>query len=296
MKSLLIDNWTVEKAIANTRENTYSPEIKRLICFMVLWDDVYYLENESANWWKERIENREDLRFLFKLKPLAVNTGVENEADLIYNQEFKNKKTAIIAKGAIEYIINATKHGIHYAPVDERASFIEKEKLRDDTFTRNEIVGSVEKEMLAYFRRSAEKINSANIHLGMDSLFSLIKRKNHYDISKDIEAYKKSPRLLLFKRWVDGFENNIIKGKDLQIDEYLNELHAIKNSNPLKDATDNVDISAMIKVTLPLSFIIKGAKLLSPRFLFPCYLYRKGIKHATEIVFPSRGRFTEKIE
>ncbi len=285
MKSLLIDNWTIMKAIANIDTNYSSPEIKRIICFLVLWDEVYYLDNEHSSWWRDRIVNCEELAFLNELKPLKVSENM-SAINQVYDEVLCKEETSIVAKGALEYLKIANDNDSHYVPVDERARFIEKYELKNTTFTRNEVLDVIDKEMLDYFKYSAEKIKAADMHLCLDSLYLMIRNTNSRDIVKSINHFKEKRMVKGFRNWIDRFENEIKAGKQLMIDEYLNELEEIQNMDPLEKLFGQMDISSVINLKLPLFPIVNGIKKINPKFVFPCYLYKKGISLAKDIVFP----------
>lgn len=72
MKSVLIDNWTIERIIDNFSNNKkmISEEVKALLIAMVLWDDVCFLDDENSSWWKYIVDNMEEYCFLKQLKPI----------------------------------------------------------------------------------------------------------------------------------------------------------------------------------------------------------------------------------
>ena len=243
IKSLLIDNWTIEKAMANYREGDLN-EIKRIMCFMVLWDDVYYMDNPATLHWKERVDD---------------NLSAEN-------------------------------NNIHYVPVDERAVFIEKHGIRDILFSRNEIIDSVNRDIMEYYKNSAEIIHNANLELGLESLYIMINNEKNKtsDFSDKIIALKNKPMVKQFRKWADGFESDIKKGKILVVDKYLEELKEIQNMEKDVRVTGELFPIPTLKIELQpgLRDMMRG---LSPQFLFPCYLYRKGIENAREIIFPHQS-------
>ena len=67
MADIMIDNWTLQRAaisINDTYEKISSPneEYVKLIEALVLWDHVYFIDNEYSQYWK---------KFLYRLHRLT---------------------------------------------------------------------------------------------------------------------------------------------------------------------------------------------------------------------------------
>ena len=285
MKALLIDNWTITKAIGNFSIDRVSTELKRIMGFMVLWDEVYYLDNEYASWWKECVRMESELSFLNNLKPLKPDDVYDNDINKEF-EKYKDKYNFTVARGAIEYLLYADTNGMQYAPVDERADFIEKSQIVDMDFSRNEIIKYIDSELLAYYKRSAEKIKKANIDLGFETIYGLIESKKKTDTSyeKKITSLKNSMLIKSFRSWIDDFENTIKSGKELNIDDYYTKLARIIKEQETVKIQGTIGLVPFEKPSLKLllRYPLKG---LTPGFLFPSYLYKRGIKNSKEIVF-----------
>lgn len=290
MNSILIDNWTIEKAISGAVENR-NVELKRIMCFMLLWDDVYYLDNGYSSWWKECLDhNNEGLEFLRKLKPLPINTEYKTIVQDTYEKQYKKVEIPTIAKGALEYLVNAELNNICYAPVDERAAFIQNYKLTNNEFSRNDILKAIDAELLEYYNESAEKIRKADISLVTEAIISMIEGDSSKDVSERIEKLKRKPMIRRFRKWVDSFETDVNEGKLLLVDEYLKELKDIEHMSidtELKPSTENIWFP-MITLELHIP-ILKVLKTWRPQFMFPSFIYKKGKNNAKNIIFSKQS-------
>ena len=291
MNSILIDNWTIEKAISNSKtQEIKSAELKRIMCFMILWDNVYYLDNGYSSWWQDCVDQDEELYVLLKMKQLPINDEYKSTVQQVYEQRFMNTEIPTIAQGAIEYLVNAELNNVHYAPVDERAAFIQKHNLIEDLFTRNDIIESIDSELLKYYEESSEKIRAADISLVTEALLSLIDGDSTKDISERIERLKRKPMIRRFRNWADRFETEIKEGKFLLIDDYLKELKDIEHMTIDAEVKSSTENSWFPMITFELQIpLLKMIKAWQPQFMFPSYMYKRGKDNAKNIVFPTKS-------
>lgn len=120
MADIMIDNWTLQRAaisINDTYEKISSPneEYVKLIEALVLWDHVYFIDNEYSQYWKKFL-----YRFGYEkyLSPFAIpkeeNISVHSLGDI---------ENSIISEKALMYSTFCNKHNISYLPCKERAEY-----------------------------------------------------------------------------------------------------------------------------------------------------------------------------
>lgn len=130
MADIMIDNWTLQRAaisINDTYEKISSPneEYVKLIEALVLWDHVYFIDNEYSQYWKKFL-----YRFGYEkyLSPFAIpkeeNISVHSLGDI---------ENSIISEKALMYSTFCNKHNISYAYVGERRAFDKVESIIYDT-------------------------------------------------------------------------------------------------------------------------------------------------------------------
>lgn len=123
MADIMIDNWTLQRAaisINDTYEKISSPneEYVKLIEALVLWDHVYFIDNEYSQYWKKFL-----YRFGYEkyLSPFAIpkeeNISVHSLGDI---------ENSIISEKALMYSTFCNKHNISYLPCKERAEYLQQ--------------------------------------------------------------------------------------------------------------------------------------------------------------------------
>lgn len=287
MKNVLIDNWTIEKIMANFNERNVdrTEEMSQLIYAMTLWDDVYYLENEHSTWWNHVVDNTSELSFLKRLKKVETSPEFAQElANNKYMREYSSQYTGVVAKRALEYMYYAESFGMNYLPSGKRASFINDNDLYQN-IERIEFINEVNE--LAYFNEVNKNLKEADINFIPDCLLNVIYNDGNTSIEtiiSNIDSMRKDPQLRIFKSWVNKVEKHIEEGRNIQsiTREFAKELNENKDYNLWENVAKlgiNVGMCAItVKLEIPMPIAPLQVKFVKPHLLFPINLYRKNKK------------------
>lgn len=178
MANILVDNWTLQKAAVGIKamyENKSKPTIEciRLVEAILLWDKVYYVENEFSFFWQEILNQFSDIQFIHKANELCEN---QEEYDLCkQNSKFLSLHLGndIVGQGAIEYQAITDKLGVNYLPCEERARFLSSYN-RLDKINRTDIMKYFEKSVLQYYNDINNKLGTTKIKFENPAFFDYI--------------------------------------------------------------------------------------------------------------------------
>ena len=161
MSNILIDNWNMENIayeLSYIPDEYFSYAYGELLNATVLWDEVYYLNNDwSWNW----INSQQELTKI--VTPINDDLSFLQESEEIYKKYFENKEYLVVASGAIRYSLFSNRYGMGYLPCEERSNFLNNV----DVATRKKIFKNV-----LYNRQSSLNILDELI----EEQFSSIKR------------------------------------------------------------------------------------------------------------------------
>lgn len=289
MKAVLIDNWTIEKAISNFQDNSnvYPTELQRILRLLVLWDNVCYLDNGSASWWKECIYYDDNLKILESLVPIKSNIEITDAAKDIYEELYSDKYTSLVAQGAMEYLLSATDNDLSYVPVYERADFVKENDLYRKqmkiVYDRNDIIANVDKDIWNYYKKIDDLMIKTQLHIEVDSLFEEMSTEvsDFSDIVDKMKEMRNSKVVKWFRKWATSFENDIRQGKVYQIKEYKEELEEMQHKK--------MNVSDYSLSILPVPSLSVGISIplttKNPGLIFPYQLYKNGTKRKLNYMY-----------
>ena len=125
MSDIIIDNWTLQRAavsINDTYEHLSTPneEYVRLVEAVILWDNVYFLNNEFSGVWKDIL-----WRFGYQNYLTRFLAGSLDDEDYGVNEQHTTNND-IVLEGAIKYSNFCNKHHVAYLPSRERAECLKR--------------------------------------------------------------------------------------------------------------------------------------------------------------------------
>lgn len=136
MKSVMIDNWTIEDIAFSGKNMINSPGFHNIIEAIILWYQVYYPNNEKSIFWKYLTQEQKVEKYI---SPCIEDKKIENIAEQIYYEKYKKKYSKNIAMRAIEYDLLANSMGCDYLPCKARRLF-----LKDiDYYKQDNIIGTI---------------------------------------------------------------------------------------------------------------------------------------------------------
>lgn len=282
MKSVLIDNWTIERIIDNFSNNKkmISEEVKALLIAMVLWDDVCFLDDENSSWWKYIVDNMEEYCFLKQLKPIK-NTddhSLIKETEKSYLELYSKQYTSLVAQRTLEYLNLANEKGLSYLPLGERAKFVRENDLYKHFniyYDRIDAIEQVDKDALDYFTKLDEKIRKTKLEFHPSCLFDYISKSTDTvtDMFCYVNEFKSQKMVKEFRKWADNLENEIKHGKIIKINQFKEDLEYLEKAYGQVSA----DVSVGIPVGVGINLSIPFNKIYRPHLTFPLFLYKEKI-------------------
>lgn len=277
-KGILIDNWTLERALSNYQYNRnqegYPAELIALVEALVLWDDVYYWDN-GRSFWKGTTSVLPN-SFANNLHPikepdLFANTPVAIPTNLCGD--------SLVACGAVEYLRLADHYSLAYSPVDKRADFILENDLYSvfgQAYTRTDIFDSVDKDVESYYRYLNQEIRKANISFCPHSLFQYIaeNRGNNTDIFEIAREVGRDKTVRAFKKWVSSFEDKVTRGNYIEVHRINEELRSIENELIGRRSKMEFDMSLGLPFAFSINLSIPFSKP-HPELVFPLAVFKK---------------------
>ena len=286
----LIDNWTIERIIDgfDGSLNNASPELQIMISALVLWDEVCYFDNGSAEWWNYVVRNEEQLQFLNMLSPIKGDEDgrIKDKAKEQYS-EYKDKYTGLVAKGALEYLHLADEKNLCYIPFNERADFIRNNNLYRDFnryYTRMDVIESVDEEVVKYYDEIRKIIKKVDLQTESNCIFNYVKSRagNVKEVVDVIKELREKKMVKDFKSWMVRLETMIDTGKDVgyvmkEIKKYNDELKYVLN-NPYITLPLPIDLEDIISIDVP----IRVKRPIRAKMVFPVFLFNEGKKQVIQ--------------
>lgn len=157
MQGLLLDNWGICKIITRTsgfdNEKYWNKEYIDLLEAIVLWDDLYYPENEYSYWWK-RLGVTHSINNI--VKPIKNERNkFDKEIDIMIKNIPKiDDFPELVSVGALRYMLFSNKLGINYLPCKERSLFLEQSNFcySWENIDRLGIIDVFDKEVIKYYK------------------------------------------------------------------------------------------------------------------------------------------------
>ena len=136
MNSIMVDNWFMEEVLADIHDKTIhaSKPYADLLMAIVLWDDIYYPQNDH-NWWNSfpsQVQNR--LRPIDDSREEGLIQSIQRfyQNDNVFDEDVKWMKwknirggeSEIVGCGALRYMMLSSNNECDYLPCTRRQSFL----------------------------------------------------------------------------------------------------------------------------------------------------------------------------
>lgn len=246
MADIMIDNWTLQRAaisINDTYEKISSPneEYVKLIEALVLWDHVYFIDNEYSQYWKKFL-----YRFGYEkyLSPFVIpkeeNISVHSLGDI---------ENSIISEKALMYSTFCNKHNISYLPCKERAEYLQQCNFISPC-DREDVMDYFDKSLKEYYESLNHRLGKSKIKFSHPVLFDFIAANTASDKSLIQTALQiRSEREVAeFRSWLTTFEQEIQFGNWQELEKLLVYLPAL-----ISDITKVVPATREFEIQIGLS-------------------------------------------
>lgn len=281
MNGLLVDNWSLEKALSCYQDRSktsvqYSMELVALVEALVLWDDVYYWDNGRTFWNEINCSLPKGLNsFLHPLKaPYLLGDDLVSISEECY-------KSSLVADTSIKYLRLADQFSLAYLPVDKRAQFILENDLYakfSQVYSRSEIFEGVDKDVQSYYYSINEEIRKANITFTPHCLFQFVVANCNedttiFEVAREIGCDR---TVRTFKKWVSAIEDRIACGKYIEIYRIREELRSIESDLIMNHSKIEFDASVGVPLAFSVNLSIPFSKH-HPELVFPVSVFKKTI-------------------
>ena len=234
MTSIIVDNWTLQRAadgldsLANGQETT--PEYVRLMEAFVLWDKVYYFENEYSEYWKKKINGYGYYDILHTLDELC--SDVERYKIITEHAKYLSFLIPdMIGRGAVEYQSLANEFGLNYLPSEERAAYLFEQESAYRIINRQDILKYYNHEIVEYYEEINKKIDNKKLRFSFPILYRYMNHDTKRPVSvKEIIQLKQNVDVKNFCRNMDYMEAEVNSGNIEEFNRYLNEIPKIISS------------------------------------------------------------------
>lgn len=234
MADILVDNWTMETAVKNSIE-IYThwakphPDYIRLIEAIILWDNIYYVDNEYSENWKKLLHYFDCADFIHPI------TDLEDDNMDLYIGQAKELSilngTDIVSGGAIEYCALADLLCMSYLPTGRRIEYIEKQQLENNVIDRKDIMTIFDKNVLEYYDEINKKIGNNKLQFEFPTLFRYV--QDHAEKATLIETAMKMKTfndVREFRNYLDQVELDFKQGDIKAMEKCLDEIPKLVTS------------------------------------------------------------------
>lgn len=203
MNSVMLDNWMLSDVLCdiyNIRDNTVSESYQKFLFAIVLWDKIYYPNNELSPYMNPANGTISSI-----LKPIDdITHSFADEADAMYKEYFNGEYSEIIVKGAMRYLLLSSHNKCDYLPCEARqktlacANFIELNRR----ISRSNSLDFLNDAINEYFIELFSKLGATNFTIKTPILtdyiiqttpdeMSYIDRALHLKYEGPVEKYRK---------------------------------------------------------------------------------------------------------
>lgn len=225
MVDILIDNWTLQRAaisINDTYENIAVPneEYIRLIEALILWDNIYYLDNDYSQYWKNIL-----WRFGYQkyLTPFSKGQLTDHE---VFQKEILGND--IVEKSALKYSNFCNKNHIAYLPCKERAEYLKKCDLLGSYVNRKDVMNLLDRTLAEYYISLNKRFGTDKIKFTFPVLFDFVaaNTKDNFYLQTALQL-RNEKEVIQFRKWLSSFEQQLQHGNLLELEKILNYLPAL---------------------------------------------------------------------
>ncbi len=262
MGSVLIDNWNLSNANLAEIYNHTMPNkaCSDLLSALVLWDDVYYLDDGFLTYgWINGLKGE---KLLSVLKPLYLEEEIkkqfEKSSNIIYKQKFMCQYKEVVAKRALFYHEISKAFGIDYYPIEQRANFLDQSMNSLELWSRNVILNNEEKEIL---RRIQEFDKEKEAFIKLPILTNLIMKNSDGDFLNTALEIKNTREVKNFRKYMNKIDQEINAGNYSEAKCILKNIPYIIDDIEKMDRNATIFVDVKIKLTPMILGAITGAFL-----------------------------------
>lgn len=275
MNGVLIDNWNLQEIyydiydinnihdIHEINNKNYSQPYKDLLSAIVLWENIFYPQNERSVVWNPSnsilskiMQPYDDSKHIFS----------EQAAKIYHNICNCDETNAIIGQGAIRYQLLSNSLGLNYLPAPKRADFLKKYNY-SSSILRSQIENIVDSSVMNMFLQLNSLLGEEQISFKMPLLVDYIiyntnNSSSHIDCAMEL---KKDNSVKRYRQYLSYVEKELEKGNWTELfsfkrdtEELINDILKLDNKHIF---STNVSLSIMPSICVEKEFNIKKPKL-----------------------------------
>ena len=268
MADILIDNWTLQRAavsINDVYENIAAPndDYIRLVEAIILWDNVYFLDNEYSQYWKKFF-----WRFGYQNYLAPFSTGKVEDYE-IFQQ--KNSENSIIEESALKYSTFCNKNNIAYLPCKERAEYLKQCDFIASYVNRKDVMNLLDKTLAEYYVSLNRRFGTDKIRFSFPVLFDFIAANTTDKFFLQTALQVRSEKeVIQFRKWLSSFEQQLQQGALQELEKLLVYLPALISDltrvvSPKRSAEFQIGLTPAINI--PVTFGGSAKNLIHVDFL-----------------------------
>lgn len=229
MSDIIIDNWTLQRAavsINDTYEHLSTPneEYVRLVEAVILWDNVYFLNNEFSGVWKDIL-----WRFGYQNYLTPFLAGSLDDEDYGVNEQHTTNND-IVLEGAIKYSNFCNKHHVAYLPSRERAECLKRCNFIEEYINRKDVMNFLDKTIIDYYTSLNERFGVNKIRFSFPVLFDFVAANTTDNFFlKTALQIRTEKEVIQFRKWLSDLEQNLQRGNFLELEKLLAYLPGLIN-------------------------------------------------------------------
>lgn len=290
MGAVLIDNWTLHdityhqhafnynkaKYKARYGENRFA-DLENLLMAILLWDEIYFWDNNTTDYWKCESQL---MQVLPSLMELDLSPELELEVESLTG-------TDLIVDGAQRYLLIAQKSGIDYLPKQVRYQYLTSEDCFNyrakNAVLQKQLTEKVEKSLREFYDELAKKMGNMQLQfrfpLLLDYVRSQMEEIGDEEIDdKEIGYYRyieaalhmrETAPLCEMRSWIDNLHLYIDEGNWIEVRHSMDHVEDIVSmiKAPLaKDVTLQIGPQPSISANISLDRL-KGSHKTQLTFL-----------------------------
>lgn len=249
MSTVLIDNWNLVNANLLEKENgrEINESYANLLSSIVLWDDVYFLDDGLATFSWRNTAKEDILKPV--LKPLYLGEEIrsifENKSLEIYEKNHKEQKK-IVAQRAILYHEICKAYGYDYFPIKERADFMVKALPQYELWSRNAVLKKEEETLL---KKLQEFEYSKKAYMKIPLLSNLVVKNSEGDYIGTALDIKKSREVKRFRECMDKLDLELNCGNEKE-SRYIMSRIIPDIVNDIEKMDRKLDLVTVVKIKI----------------------------------------------
>lgn len=224
MSDILIDNWTLQRAAVSIGDVYYgmdkpNSEYVKLVEAIILWDNLYFIDNEYSEFWKTILWRFGYEKYLTPLDPAKIQTIQDCE---LLKGKNEDGHQDIVTDRALEYSIISNLLGINYLPARERFDFLQDADAMKSFYNRSDVMGFLDKEILEHYQSIVHRFGADKLKYSFPVLFDFVRynAQGNFFIDTALQI-KKQKEVQDFHHWMDNFEEELSHGNLLELERVI---------------------------------------------------------------------------